>query len=51
MDLRLYDPATGRFLSTDLIASGNSNAYDYCGAEPINCTDITGAFRISWWDH
>jgi RHS repeat-associated protein len=51
MGLRLYDPTTGRFLSIDPIVGGNSNAYDYCGAEPVNCTDITGAFRVSWWDH
>ncbi|MFF5303294.1 DNRLRE domain-containing protein [Streptomyces sp. NPDC013161] len=51
MGLRLYDPSTGRFLSIDPITGGNSNAYDYCGAEPVNCTDITGAFRVSWWEH
>ncbi|WP_245883520.1 DNRLRE domain-containing protein [Streptomyces hyaluromycini] len=51
MGVRLYDPATGRFLSTDPIPGGNANAYDYCVAEPVGCTDITGAYRVSWWTH
>ncbi|MGW1365390.1 RHS repeat-associated core domain-containing protein, partial [Streptomyces chartreusis] len=34
MGVRLYDPATGRFLSTDPILGGNANAYDYVQADP-----------------
>ncbi|WNI14092.1 DNRLRE domain-containing protein [Actinacidiphila sp. ITFR-21] len=46
MGVRLYDPTTGRFLSTDPIPGGNANAYDYCTADPINCLDLTG--KGSW---
>ncbi|MFF7976850.1 DNRLRE domain-containing protein [Streptomyces sp. NPDC007905] len=49
MGIRLYDATTGRFLSTDPIAGGNANAYDYCGADPIACNDVSGAMSISWW--
>ncbi|MEO5875060.1 MAG: RHS repeat-associated core domain-containing protein [Streptosporangiaceae bacterium] len=46
MGVRLYNPTTGRFLSTDPVPGGNSNAYDYCSADPINCVDLDG--RISY---
>ncbi|MFF2852043.1 RHS repeat-associated core domain-containing protein [Streptomyces sp. NPDC058001] len=44
MGIRLYDTSTGRFLSTDPVAGGNANAYDYCGAEPVGCTDLWSPF-------
>ncbi|GAB3364202.1 polymorphic toxin-type HINT domain-containing protein [Modestobacter lapidis] len=46
MGVRLYDPATGRFWSTDPEPGGNATAYDYCSADPVNCTDLDG--RWSW---
>ncbi len=46
MGVRLYHPATGRFLQTDQIAGGSASAYDYCNADPVNCTDLAGTF--SW---
>ncbi|MFE4875130.1 DNRLRE domain-containing protein, partial [Streptomyces sp. NPDC056682] len=34
MGVRLYNPQTGRFLSTDPIPGGNANAYEYVTADP-----------------
>ena len=42
MGVRLFNPATGRFLASDPIYGGNANAYDYCSADPVNCTDLGG---------
>jgi RHS repeat-associated protein len=42
MGVRLYNPTTGRFLSIDPIPGGNANAYEYCRADPVNCTDLDG---------
>jgi RHS repeat-associated protein len=44
MGVRLYDPGTGRFQSVDSIPGGNATAYDYCAADPVNCTDISGRY-------
>ena len=41
MGARLYNPTTGRFLSTDPIPGGNPNAYTY-PLDPVNETDIGG---------
>lgn len=41
MGVRLYNPATGRFLSTDPIYGGNDNTYTY-PLDPINGNDPTG---------
>lgn len=46
MGVRLYSAATGRFLSVDPVAGGSASAYDYCNADPVNCTDLAGTF--SW---
>ena len=46
MGVRLYNPATGRFLSTDTVTGGNSNSYVY-PADPINKVDLTGKFSVS----
>ncbi|QHT57591.1 DNRLRE domain-containing protein [Cellulomonas sp. H30R-01] len=44
MGVRLYAPALGRFLQVDPVAGGSVNAYDYCNADPVNCTDLGGTF-------
>lgn len=49
MGVRLYNPATGRFLSTDPVFGGNANAYEYCVGDPVNCYDLNGTFRYSYW--
>jgi len=41
MGVRLYNPATGRFLSVDPIPGGNPNAYTY-PVDPINGYDLDG---------
>jgi RHS repeat-associated protein len=41
MGARLYNPATGRFLSRDAVYGGNDNTYVY-PADPINETDLNG---------
>lgn len=43
MGVRLYDPVTGRFLSLDSDPDGNANGYDYCWADPVNCSDLSGS--------
>ncbi|MFE0647145.1 DNRLRE domain-containing protein [Streptomyces sp. NPDC059534] len=42
MGARLYDPTVGRFHSIDPVYGGNSNAYEYCDADPVNCLDLDG---------
>ncbi|HEY8983165.1 MAG TPA: RHS repeat-associated core domain-containing protein, partial [Streptomyces sp.] len=46
MGVRLYNPATGRFLSVDPVHGGNLNAYEYAHADPLNRFDLDG--RWSW---
>ncbi len=46
MGARLYLPSTGRFLQIDPVAGGSASAYDYCNANPVNCTDLDGNW--SW---
>ncbi|MFE7979364.1 DNRLRE domain-containing protein [Streptomyces shenzhenensis] len=45
MGVRLYNPATGRFLSLDPVYGGSANAYDYVHADPLNRYDLDG----TWW--
>ena len=42
MGVRLYHPGTGRFASVDPVPGGSASAYDYCNADPVNCTDLNG---------
>ncbi|NJC66514.1 hypothetical protein HC028_18675, partial [Planosporangium flavigriseum] len=46
MGVRLYSPAIGRFLQVDPVPGGSATAYDYCNADPVNCTDLAGTW--SW---
>lgn len=46
MGVRLYNPATGRFLSRDSVVGGNDNAYVY-PADPIGESDLSGKFKGS----
>ncbi len=47
MGVRLYNPGTGRFLSTDPVPGGSANAYEYCNGDPINTSTWTGAPGVS----
>ncbi len=47
MGARLYVPSIGRFAQTDPVEGGSANDYDYCGADPVNCTDLSGE-DYSW---
>ncbi|WP_448062210.1 RHS repeat-associated core domain-containing protein [Cellulomonas hominis] len=47
MGSRLYSPAIGRFLQVDSVPGGSASAYDYCNADPVNCTDLDGNWP-SW---
>ncbi|WP_078957674.1 DNRLRE domain-containing protein [Streptomyces glaucescens] len=42
MGVRLYNPATGRFLSLDPVYGGSANAYEYTYADPVNKFDLSG---------
>ncbi|MFC0643992.1 RHS repeat-associated core domain-containing protein [Cellulomonas phragmiteti] len=46
MGVRLYHPGVGRFLQVDPVPGGSANQYDYCNADPVNCTDLSGT--IAW---
>ncbi|MFG2942670.1 DNRLRE domain-containing protein [Streptomyces sp. NPDC048282] len=42
MGVRLYNTATGRFLTADPVQGGNGNAYDYVWQNPVSGLDLTG---------
>lgn len=46
MGARLYNPATGRFTTTDPVPGGNTNTYTYPN-DPTNTTDLDGRRRTS----
>ncbi|PNG23176.1 DNRLRE domain-containing protein [Streptomyces cahuitamycinicus] len=47
MGVRLYNPATGRFLSIDPVYGGSANAYEYTYADPVNKYDLDGRW-VAW---
>jgi RHS repeat-associated protein len=47
MGVRLFSPATGRFLTVDPVYGGNANPYVY-PADPVNGFDLDG--RFGWGD-
>lgn len=49
MGVRLYLPSTGRFLSTDPMAGGSCNAYEYVCGDPVNSFDLDGRCRTIRW--
>ena len=44
MGVRLYHTDTGRFLQPDPVDGGSATTYDYCNADPVNCTDLAGTW-------
>ncbi|MEU6610530.1 DNRLRE domain-containing protein [Streptomyces shenzhenensis] len=50
MGVRLYNPASGRFLSIDPVYGGSANAYEYVHADPVNRFDLDGkwSWRKAW---
>ncbi|MEU8698872.1 DNRLRE domain-containing protein [Streptomyces sp. NPDC048680] len=42
MGVRLYSPASGRFLSVDPVRGGSRNAYEYAAGNPITNADLDG---------
>src|SRR5262249_9014133 len=58
MGARGYNAADGRFDSTDPLAGGSANAYDYVNQSPLVNADTTGMYSvheschwsIGWWN-
>ncbi|WP_405511217.1 DNRLRE domain-containing protein [Streptomyces anulatus] len=46
MGVRLYNPSTGRFLSSDPVYGGSANAYDYTAGDPLNKYDLDGQWIV-----
>ncbi|MFD5564277.1 RHS repeat-associated core domain-containing protein [Kitasatospora griseola] len=42
MGARLYNSATGRFLSVDPVPGGSANSYEYANQDPVNRFDLDG---------
>ena len=48
---RYYQPELGRFLQTDPTGfdAGDMNLFRYCGDDPVDGSDPTGLFDLSWF--
>jgi uncharacterized protein RhaS with RHS repeats len=44
MGARGYVPQLGRFLQVDPVADGSTNPYAYTNGDPVNMTDLSGAY-------
>jgi RHS repeat-associated protein len=44
MGARSYIPQLGRYLQTDPVHGGSANAYSYVAGDPVNTTDLRGAY-------
>lgn len=42
MGVRLFNPATGRFLTADRVYAGSANAYEYANQDLVNESDTSG---------
>ncbi len=51
MGARPYDPAIGRFLTTDPVEGGSANTYDYASQDPIMGYDLTGERQAPTGDY
>jgi hypothetical protein len=49
MGVRIYNPATGRFLQTEPVPGGSPNAYGFTFFDPINQSDLAGTYSWSWF--
>lgn len=49
MGARQYSPLLGRFLEVDPVEGGSANDYDYCGSDPVNCSDVDGSWGMPKW--
>jgi RHS repeat-associated protein len=47
MGLRSYVPELGRFLQTDPMPGGSTNAYAYTHGDPVDESDLTGQYDIT----
>jgi RHS repeat-associated protein len=47
MGARLYDSATGRFLSVDPVHGGSCNSYEYVCGDPVNMLDLDGRMAVA----
>ena len=48
---RYYDPSTGQFVSVDLLVGVTGEAYSYCGGNPANRRDPSGADWVQDMDN
>jgi hypothetical protein len=48
MGVRVYNPLTGRFTSTDPVPGGSANPYEYGNQDPIDNFDLNGQWYYSW---